>query len=245
MSAIIRLATRLAVVEALLADPVIAEATQGRVFDSEIGAIDPEQVLPVIIVHTETERGEALSVNNGGPPFDMDLDLVFEIAHVARGEQDGEAAIFRPETSRELEASLDLLESRIAETLAFSEEKMASALRRFCLKRIVSVQSERFASDDIGVRIASRFMTLTVKIFDPEDEIFHPLDPLPVGEFSRLPEPLRSLAPLFPAGSSARETLRLVNNALPPPSPSAAFNPKDRGQFVDDVYPAGSRPQND
>lgn len=224
MSALLRFCLRIAAVEILRADPVIAAATGDRIFDSEMGGIDPTQPLPIIIVHTEGMTGEAYSANNGGPSFDAKCELVFELAHVARVEQDGEAGLFFPSTTRELEAALDLLEWRIGEALAFAETDLATAFRRLVLKRILDVRSERFSSDDVGVRLASRFLAFTVEFHDEESQAWHPDDELPEGEFSSLPEPLRSIAPLFSVGSSARETFALVSAQLAPPTTSEAFD---------------------
>lgn len=242
MSALVRFALRLAAIEVLQADPVIAAATGGRVFDSEMADIDPDLLLPVIIVHTESQSGEGWSENNGGPPFRGAVSIVFEIAHVAKADQDGEPVLFRPETTRELEAALDLLEWRIIEAIAFSETNLAKMLRSKVLKRIRAMSSERFASDDIGTRVAARLLTLTVEIFDTEGEVFHPDDELPAGPYRTLPEPLRSFAPHFASGSSARAALDLVAGQLPEPAASDAFDQTDTTEFEYSTFPAGTRP---
>lgn len=227
MSALLRFCLRVAAVEILRADPVIAAATSGRVYDSKMGDIDPGQPLPAIIVHSEGMHGTAFSANNGGPPFNAQSELVFEITHIAKAEQNDEPGLFLPETDRELEAAIELLEWRISDALAFAETPLALAVRRLVLKRIREVSSERFSSDDVGVRLATRFVTLTVEFHDEESIAWHPDDELPTGDFASLPDPLRSIAPLFPAGSSARETFLLVANRLPAPAAGDEFTGAD------------------
>jgi hypothetical protein len=227
MSALVRLCLRIAAVEVLRADPVIYAATGGNVFDSEMGAIDSEKPLPIIIVQSEGSGGIAWSDNNGGPPFNTKTDLVFEIIHIAKGEQDGAAGLFLPATDRELEAAIDLLEWRIPEALAFAETPLALSFRKLVLKRIHEAHSERFASDDIGLRLASRMLTLRVELQEEESRVWHPDDALPTGEFASLPDPLRTIAPLFAVGSSARGTLALVAAQLAAPAYGDKFEGMD------------------
>ena len=229
MSAIVRLCLRICAVELLRADPAIAAATAGgsRVFDSEMGAIDGEKPLPIIIVNSENDAGEAWEAINGGPPFDTKINLVFEIAHVAKGEQNGEPGLFFPVTDRELEAAIDFIEWRIEEALAFSETPLGLAFCGKVLKRITHRSSDRFSSDDPGVRLASRVLTLSIETHEADQEVWLPGDTLPAGEFASLPEPLRSMASLFPAGSSARETLELVAQKIAAPAASDLFEAID------------------
>lgn len=229
MSALLRLCLRIAAVEILRADPVISAATGGKVFDSEMGDLDPKSTLPIIIVHSEGHDGEAWSPHDGGPPFGIAGELVFEIVHVARGEQDGEPGLFFPTTTRELEAAIELLEWRIPEALAFGEDALATAVRRHVLKRIKQIASDRFSSDDIGARLASRLLTLTVEYHDEEAKAWHPEDgdDIPTGVFASLPDPLRTIAPLFPEGSSARATFALVAAKLTAPVAGDAFEGAD------------------
>jgi hypothetical protein len=215
MSAAARLGLRLAAVQLLRDDPVLAAATGGQVLDSRSGATEPAD-LPIVLVHTESTEGKAWSANNGGPPFSLTCDIVFEITHVASIENDdGETLLFRPVTTAELEAALDIVEWRIPIALAFSDSPLGIACRRFVLKRITDYQCERF-EDDEGVRRASRLLRLSCELV--EDEHDDPADPLPTGPYASLPEPLRSLAPLLPAGSAGRNVIDQVAAAIAAPA---------------------------
>lgn len=219
MSAFARLGLRLAAVEVLRADPFVLAATGGKVLDSQSGATEPAP-LPIILVHTETMEGQAWSANNGGPPFNASCDIVFEITHVASDENEDDVVLYRPVTTAELEAGLDLLEGRIPRVLAFAEGALAVAMRRTVLKRITALHSERF-EDDQGVRRASRLLRLTCDLVEDQED--DPADALPTGPFAALPEPLRSLAPLLPAGSSGRSVLEQAAAALPGPGDAEAM----------------------
>jgi hypothetical protein len=89
---LVRTALRLCAVAALQ-DVTIA---QGRVYDSRIGDIQPETFLedakPTVIVLTDGDAGEQLSHQNGGPPFDRMVDLVFELGMVQTQKADGDQA---------------------------------------------------------------------------------------------------------------------------------------------------------
>lgn len=214
MSAFARLGLRLAAVEVLREDPFVLAATGGMVLDSQSGATAPAP-LPIVLVHTESMEGEAWSANNGGPPFNASCDILFEITHVASAENDDEVVLYRPVTTAELEAGLDLLEGRIPRVLAFAESALAVAMRRTVLKRITALHSERF-EDEQGVRRASRLLRLTCDLVEDEDD--DPTADLPTGPFAALPQPLRTLAPLLPVGSSSRSVIEQAAAALPAPT---------------------------
>ena len=219
MSAAARLGLRLAAVQMLREDPFIAAGTGGQVLDSSSGATEPAD-LPIILLHTESTEGKAWSDNNGGPPFGLDQDLVFEITHVASIENDGEVVLYRPVTTAELEAGLDLLEWRIATVAAHAETPLGDVCRRNLLKRITGYQSERF-EDDEGVRRASRLLKLTCELVEDLDE--SPADEVPSGPYASLPPCLRVLAPLLPVGSSGRSVLDQAAAAFAGPVASPEF----------------------
>lgn len=222
MSALARLGLRLAAVQLLRDDAVILAATGGRVLDSAAGEIEASDV-PQVIVHTEGTEGDAWSANNGGPPFALSCDIVFEITHVASAENEaGEVTLFRPVTNAELEASIDLIEWRIPEVLAFAESPLGIGMRRLVLKRVTSYQSDRF-EDDEGVRRASRILRLGCELVEDEPAERHPDDPEPTGAFTTLPEPLRSLAPLLPSQSAGGAVLAQLATALAAPEQAPAF----------------------
>lgn len=213
MSAAARLGLRLAAVQLLREDAFVLAATGGQVLDSQSGATEPAEK-PIVLVHTESTEGKAWSENNGGPPFGLSCDIVFEITHVASIKNDGEVVLYRPVTTAELEAGLDLLEWRIPRVLAFDDGPLGIATRRTVLKRITTYHSERF-EDDEGVRRASRLLRLTCELVeDGEDD---PADPVPTGPFASLPPPLRTLAPFLTAGTAARSVLDQVAAAIVAP----------------------------
>ena len=213
MSAAARLGLRLAAVQMLREDAFVLAATGGQVLDSSSGATEPA-ALPIILVHTESTEGEAWGANNGGPPFNLSCDIVFEITHVASADNEGEVVLYRPVTTAELEAGLDLLEWRIPSVLAHADTPLGVVCRRNLLKRVTGYHSERF-EDDEGVRRASRLLRLTCDL--AEDDEDDPAAPVPTGPFAALPPALRALAPLLPAGSAGRQVLDQAAAALPPP----------------------------
>ena len=222
MSALARLGLRVAAVQMLREDPIVARATGGRVLDSASGEIEAS-ACPQVLLHTESTEGEAWSQNNGGPPFDLSCDLVCEITFVASAANDtGEAVLFRPVTTAEMEAALDLIELRIPEVLAFAETPIGLAMRRSVLKRLRSYQSERFEDDD-GVKRASRLLRHSCELKTDEASVRHPAAPDPSGPFATLPQPLRGLAPLLPAGSAGRDVLLQLAAAMPADPAGEAF----------------------
>jgi predicted nucleic acid-binding protein len=202
-----RTALRLAAVEALTTDAVIAALCDKRVYDSRLTDFDREEPVPVLIVTTDDDQGEAYS-QNGGPPFDTTVELSIEIAMkaVAVDDQNQVVGIGSPATDRELEASLDLLEERAVAVLA------TNALVRKVTRRVTRKKSVRFVTDDVGEKLAVRFVTLTAAL---KGEERHALD-LPTGPFARLPDPLRTVCVAMPEGSSARATCQMIFDALPP-----------------------------
>lgn len=213
MSAAARLGLRLAAVQMLREDAFVLAATGGQVLDSQSGATEPAE-LPIILLHTESTDGKAWSENNGGPPFDLSCDLVLELTHVASMENEGEVILYRPVTTAELEAGLDLLEWRVVNVVAHAETVLGATCRRHLLKRLTGYQSERFEDDD-GVKRASRLLRLTCTLVEDADE--NPADPVPGGPYASLPANLRALAPLLPVGSAGRAILDQAAAALAAP----------------------------
>lgn len=126
--ALARTALRLAVIPALLADPVVSAMCGNRVFDSRIYKLDSAEPVPLIVVLTEDERGTGWSANNGGPPFNTRVDLVLEISIRAMipGEN-GSVDLVTPFLDSEMEASLDLLEESAVNALAVGDTPAAIA----------------------------------------------------------------------------------------------------------------------
>jgi hypothetical protein len=211
-----RTALRLAAVEALNSDPVIAALCDGRVYDSRVTDFDHTERVPVIIVTTDDDQGEAYSANNGGEPFDLTVDLVLEIAMMATAIDDAGDAVGlgSPATDRELEAVLDLLEER-AVTILTVPETAAARLVRAVTRRVTRKKSSRFATDETGEKLAIRLTTLSVAL-KGDDYVT-----VPTGPFAALPDPLRTVCAAMPAGSSALATCQLLAAAMPVPDTPA------------------------
>lgn len=201
-----RTALRLAVVQALTADVVIAGLCGPRIYDSRIGELDSAEPVPVLVILTEDASGSAYSENNGGPPFEQRCDLVFEMSLRLLATVDGQAGIMLVETDREAEALLDLIEDRAIETVTVGATPQARLIREVVTRKATEFKSVRFSSDETGVKLAVRVVHLTMQLTGDDPEIAG------AGSFALLPEPLRSVAESLPIGSSARDTcLRLVS----------------------------------
>ena len=167
--------------------------------------LDAKEPIPVIIVYTEDESGDELSHNNGGPPFRSTVDLVFEISMKATIPSDDDAApdISLPETDRELEIALDLLEQRVIETVTVADTPQSSLIRTFVTRRVRKMRSFRYVVPDTGVKLATRFITLTTELKDYQ--VDDPSMPA-TGPFAALPEPLRSVCAALPSTSGGYAT---------------------------------------
>ena len=201
-----RTALRLCVSACLKGDsasrPTIAE---GRVYDSRIGDLSPESFVDdakaTVILLTDSDEGQALSDQNGGPPFRRMIDLVIEFGMtLAIKDQDGYSVGY-PDTDARLESSLDLLEFQIIRRLAYDPAAMPVLFRR--IARIRKYDNHRQVLDDTGVKVACRILTLTCDVSDDQERIY-PSDSAPTG-LGLLPEPLRSVAAILPAGSAGAD----------------------------------------
>ena len=214
-----RTALRVAAVAALNADPVIAALCPGRIYDSRIDELDAKDPVPIIVVYTEDDTGMPWSKNNGGPPFDHECHLLFEISMrvmVPADDEDGEVAIGMAETDAEAEAALDFLEERAVAAVTIADTAEARLIRAAVTRRATELKSIRFASADSGAKLALRIVTLTVhlKIYQPD-----PLAEPTTGTFAGLPEPLRTVALALPVGSSGYTTCAAVAAMLTPDIP--------------------------
>jgi hypothetical protein len=198
----------------LLTVAAIAGATnaQGRVYDSRVDDLSPdvfgEDAKPVIVVNTDEDKGDALSDQDGGPPFRRMIDLSIQIGMVTRNKlaDDDDDRFIYPETDADLEAALDWIEDQILDRLGSEpEELLCCEWRR--LARIVKYDCHRQIDDEAGMRLAVRVLTLTCDTKDSFTFRYNDVrDVLPTG-LAKLPEPLKSVAALIPAGSSGRRTL--------------------------------------
>lgn len=209
-----RTALRLITVAALAgtADPRPTIAAD-RVDDSRLADLAPETVpddgLPVIVVICDDDDGEAWSEQNGGPPFDRMIDLNIEMSIASRVQYVDPAnptnstyVVEAPDTDARLEASLDLLEFQAIRELAYGLSAFSVMFRK--LARITHRACHRAASDD-GVKIASRLLTLKCRVNDDDIKMYSTAQTLPTG-LEALPEPLRSVAKILPAGSTGALT---------------------------------------
>jgi len=207
-----RTALRLAAIEALNADPVIAALCEGRVYDSRMEDFDRKEPVPIIIVTTDDDQGEGVS-GNGDAPFLRTVEINLEIAVrvVSRDDATNTVTIGSLATDRELEATLDLIEERAVEALTVGEGP-AAALVRKVTRTVPRLKSTRFVTDEVGEKLAIRLVTLTANL---KGEDRHAAD-IPTGPFARLPDPLRTVCQAMPADSSALATCQMIHDALPP-----------------------------
>lgn len=218
-----RTALRLATVNALqganaASGPTIAN---NRVYDSRIDDFSPEtysaDAKPSVIVLTDEDEGDALSDQNGGPPFRRHIMLVIEIGMVQGFDleiEDGGSEFVPgyPSTDAEQEASLDALEFQVINRLARDPAESSVLFRSFT--RIWKYDCHRQVLDDSGVKIAARILTLQVEVSDDQVIVHNQKNTLPVG-FNVLPEPLRRVAFALPEGK-ALNTVIAIAKALTP-----------------------------
>lgn len=221
---LVRTALRLAAVAAIRGattstGPTIAH---NRVYDSRIGEFAPEvfadDAKPTIIVLTDEDEGEALSRQNGGPPFKRIVTLTFEFAMVQGIDvpvEDGGPAFVPgyPATDAEHEASLDLLEFQIVRRLAYDLNPMCAMFRSFT--RPWKQDCHRQVADEQGVKIAARILNWEVEVTDDQVDVFKVGATLPTG-FDLLPEPLRRVAKALPAGAGLDLCTAIAAQLTPP-----------------------------
>ena len=213
MSAIGRTFLRLAACAALRNRTMAGE----RVYDSRISAIDPVTAFPNIDeisgsigVYTEQDSGDALSKNNGGPPFRSEVELIFEIAMQARvALENGDWAIARPETDDQLEATLDLIESQVELAIFRHQTPVAVAFRKMA-KQVSAKTSIRFTDPAGSSKLAMRYVTYKVEIHDPEIDIYNQTK----SGLYRLPDEWFVVAQSLPEGSRERDMAEAIATTL-------------------------------
>lgn len=211
-----RTALRLLTVEAVKA----ATIAQARVYDSRVADMAPESfsedARPCVIVYTDKDGGDAVSNQDGGPPFHREIELSFELGMVARIGDGDAAEVGYPETDAQLEAGLDFLEFQVVRRLAQDPGDLPAAWRQ--LARAWKYEGHRQVLDESGVKVACRVLTLTCETPDDDEPVFNADDPdvpLPTG-LDVLPEPLRSVSALLPAGTAGRLICDQLAAALQP-----------------------------
>ena len=266
-----RLALRLAAVEALCPHatgatgpwPTIAGP---NVYDSRLdpiaGAETPEQLesavdgldnKPIVILYTEED-----DLHPYTQKYDADeqvATLVVELMIAAKGyieidpgpDANGNpqppqrlGSIEAPVTDREHEAMLDMLEAQVRFALKKENRAPAAEAFRYVVMETRQVHSDPQRAHDRTVRLASRTVKYHLKL---RKEVWP--DPSAAG-LARLPDPLRVVAGLMPASSSALTLCeRLVTYAPTPvptpagPTPVALFARLSRAPAVD-IAPTGS-----
>lgn len=197
----------------------------GRVFDSrpdprQLVDVASDDVLPMITVCTDDDRGDGLSENNGGPPFRSECTLVIEISLAMIGEVEGrpgDPEILLPRSEPELEAMLDLLEWQVQRAFADPTNRWAAQFQAVT-RSISGWSSTRFVERDGNVRLAARSIAATVGLAAgglvetaPASGVPAPLGPLLAaiigagGPFAPAATALRDL--LLDQGASAPVTL--------------------------------------
>lgn len=223
-----RTALRLATIAALQgadgsSGPTIAN---NRVYDSRIDDFSPEtypsDALPTIIVYTDQDEGEGLSLQNGGPPFKRLISLVMEFAmvqgfDVPREDGGTEFVPGYPATDAEHEASLDFLEFQITRQLAYALDPLPTMWRSFT--RVRKYDCHRNVLDDTGVKIAARILTWQVEVNDDQVITHNSADTLPTA-FNVLPEPLRRVAAALPDGKAFDTCVAIAKMITPVTAPS-------------------------
>jgi hypothetical protein len=187
------------------AGPTIAA---NRVYDSRISDFSPEtfpgDAKPTIILLTDEDEGDALSDQNGGPPFRRHINLVIEFAMVqgfdvaVEGSEASEFVPGYPSTDAEHEMSLDLLEFQITRRLAYDLDPLCALFRSFT--RVWKHDCHRQVLDETGVKIAARVLTWQIEVTDDQVQIYRTNKPQPTG-YDVLPAPLSTVAKALPAGN--------------------------------------------
>lgn len=218
-----RTALRLATIEAL--QPTASMMAQGPwptlakkyIFDSRIDPIEDLKVgedRPVVCVYTEHDDGKS-GQRRGGPPFLLTIDLVIELSMIVKIASESDPTLFdvgEPETDRELELGLDLLEAQIKFILLYAP---AGAIWRAVTKsRVHNPRSAVHRSSEEGARIARRTMTWKVEV---EDDQYEAAPAATLTGNAILPWPLRTVAELLPAGASGLKVIAGIINELTAP----------------------------
>lgn len=212
--------------------------------DSFAITVEP-QIAGAIAVHTEQDDGEALD-QFAGPPFKQEVELVLEISMQAVGpvQSDGSFQLFTPATDDELEATLDLLETQ-AELALF--RTLNNPLTQLFLKVAVFNRhktSTRFVDPKAGDKLATRYVSYKVEIWDEEIPI---LDPTKTG-LNRLPPTFAAVAAKWPAGPELEKAMAFAaalagtalpafldaNMTVPTPTNSAGVGTTPNAPRVDD-----------
>lgn len=184
----LRLGVVMAMTNAMQAPfPTIAA---NRVFDSRIDAIQGAtegDIAPIAIVYTDDDDRDALSGNNGGPPWRQHVNLVLELSMGMVGplvnetgtpmkdENGNPFSTFLPvETEPELETMLDLFESQVERmfrqpSTPWAERLTSGASNGGVIVRLESWSSRRFVEREAQYRFAARQVMIKVMLEQPAE----------------------------------------------------------------------------
>lgn len=211
-----RTALRLCISAALKGEagarPTIAE---GRVYDSRISDLAPDALVddakPTMILLTDVDDGDALSEQNGGPPFRRMIEVVIEMGMTQAVKDGAEYVVGYPDTDARHEASLDLLEFQVLRRLAYDPAPMSVLFRK--IARIRKRECHRQVMDESSVKIAARILTLTCQVEDDQVQIFG-AGGAPSGLLA-LPQPLRDVCLAMPEGSPGYAVCQTMAATVP------------------------------
>ena len=161
---LMRTALRLAAVQALVADPVIAAIAGKRVYDSRLEPIAAAEPVPMILLFTEDDEGDGFSTQQGGPPFDRECQLVVEISVRQFAKAESGMTLATPATDAQIEALIDLVENRVVTVLGVGESALPVLINSQIVRRWSRIRSARYQTDDPGERIAVRIVQLSAEL---------------------------------------------------------------------------------
>lgn len=228
-----RLALRIAVCEALAPHgattfPTIAGK---RVYDSRIdpaASLDEIEAVPMAIVYTEEQDSKPYSGSR--PADEQTVALTIELLMATRAEiqivaDDGSTetigGVAAPPTDAQREALLDVLEAEVRRALDTREMRAGANLISRAAWEILAVQSVPLRDADRTTRLAQRSLQMVAKV--PNDAWPDPGQARGTG-LDALPDPLRSIAKLLPAGSPHLAICELVSARVAAP---AALTPME------------------
>ncbi len=222
---------------------------QARVFDSRFDPrqiVDMADIIPIVTVCTDDDKGTSLSQNNGGPPFEHEVTLAIELSLGMLGESDEAGGKFLglPQSEPELEAVLDLFERQVARSLIDLTNPWAGQFQALC-RRMTDWSSTRYVERDGNVRLAARSISASVAL--PYEELIlidaPAVVPAPLGPL--LTAIIASDSPYAPAAVALEDMLIAAGAAQSVTLPDllrVRFIEADQAEENEDETPKGPRP---
>jgi hypothetical protein len=220
---------------------------QARVFDSRFDPreiVDLADVIPIVTVCTDDDKGSTLSQNNGGPPFEHEVTLALELSLGMMGEndEDGGKYLGLPQSEPELEAMLDLFEHQVARSLVDPTNTWAMLFQGQC-RRMSDWSSTRYVERDGNVRLAARSISATVSLQHEELIIETSGIPAPLGPL--LTAIIASGSPYAGAAGTLQTMLTAAGASQPITLPDllrVRFIEAEQAEEDGDGTPKGPRP---